>query len=107
LLSSIELDTWTSVEVNSVAGRVTGVISADVSTQGANNSIRTDAAAAARSMISAGGQPASVNCGCSSEGPIWAFLGEGFLDRPYKYGTDCVEHDVATLHSNPTPCGCH
>ena len=40
-----------------------------------------------------------LNCGCSSRGPMWAFLGEGFLDRPYAYSQGCVQHDVSALRA--------
>ena len=42
-----------------------------------------------------------MRCGnCRSGGPVWAFLGEGFLHRDYKYNTGgCVEHDISALHS--------
>jgi len=32
---------------------------------------------------------------------VWAFLGEGFLDRAYGYSSECVEHDVLALQSGP------
>ena len=39
------------------------------------------------------------DCPCRSGGPIWAFLGEGFLDRQYAYSSDCTEHDLSALQT--------
>jgi hypothetical protein len=41
----------------------------------------------------------TMHCGCGSGGPIWLFLGEGFLHRQYSYSQDCVEHDITTLRA--------
>jgi hypothetical protein len=41
---------------------------------------------------------APMPCGCSMGG-IWAFLGEGYLYRPYPYATECVEHSLEALAS--------
>jgi hypothetical protein len=32
-------------------------------------------------------------------GGVWAFLGEGFLLRQYKYATECADHDLSSLRS--------
>ena len=49
--------------------------------------------------ISANGS-AAVQCGCRSKGPIWAFLGEGFLDRRYAYNGGCVQHNISALQAH-------
>ena len=57
-------------------------------------------------VTSPGGQlsvngSAPLRCGsCASGGPVWAFLGEGFLHRHYKYSSGCVDHDLAALRSS-------
>ena len=44
---------------------------------------------------------APLRCGsCASGGPVWAFLGEGFLHRHYHYSSGCVDHDLAALRSS-------
>ena len=65
--SSVALGAWTTIELTSGGGRVS-----------ANGS-------------------ATVGCACTSGGPVWAFLGEGFLYRQYVYSNGCVEHDLAAL----------
>ena len=41
---------------------------------------------------------APLFCGCTMGG-VWAFLGEGYLHRPYAYATECVEHSLEGLVS--------
>jgi hypothetical protein len=72
--SSVDVpeDVWTTLELTSTAG-----------------------------MVSVNGS-AALHCPCSSGGPIWVFLGEGFLDRQYRYGSECVEHDLGALYTTQT-----
>jgi hypothetical protein len=67
---ALSLDAWTTVLVSAGPG---GIMTANTS--------------------------AALHCGCTSGGPVWAFLGEGFLHRNYTYSDDCVEHDLRTLDS--------
>ena len=69
--ASVALDEWITLNITSMAG-----------------------------SISANGS-AAVQCGCRSKGPIWAFLGEGFLDRRYAYSSGCVQHDISALQAHP------
>jgi hypothetical protein len=76
---------------------------------GPNSTVRLEAARVvltewASLEITSGASGISVNgsapmlCGCTMGG-IWAFLGEGYLYRPYPYATECVEHSLEALVS--------
>jgi hypothetical protein len=77
----------------------TGSESALVASSAALNAWTTIKLESAAGSISVNGS--TVACACRSGGPVWAFLGEGFLDRAYGYSSECVEHDVLALQSRP------